>query len=104
LVTGTLDDDVAGALTYYFNPGQQVQRITLQGTTGDATKLVYLLTTRFGFGRRLTNDPGVFVYEAPSQDRKTQSRLWIRPAGVIDAKNRFSRFHVDLVIERPSEA
>ena len=31
LVTGTGLSDVAGSLTYYFNAGQQVQRITLRG-------------------------------------------------------------------------
>jgi hypothetical protein len=101
LVTGTADTDVAGALTYYFNAGQQVQRLTLKGTTGDATNLVYLLSSRFGFTRRVTSDPGVFVYEGPSADRKASNRLVIRPAGVIDINNRFHRFQVDLTLERP---
>jgi len=33
LVSGTTANDLAGALTYYFNSRQQVQRITFQGTT-----------------------------------------------------------------------
>jgi hypothetical protein len=48
LITGTQPDDVAGSLTYYFDDHHQVQRITLQGTTGDERRLVQLLTTQHG--------------------------------------------------------
>ena len=44
LVTGTREDDLAGSLTYYFNKHQRCQRITFQGTTGDARKLIAYLT------------------------------------------------------------
>ena len=44
LVTGTSQSDVAGSLTYYFNPGQQVQQITLRGTTGDPRALISFLS------------------------------------------------------------
>ena len=40
LVTGTNQNDVAGSLTYYFNPSQQVQQITLRGTTGDPRAII----------------------------------------------------------------
>ena len=101
LVTGTAEDDVAGALTYYFNPRQQVQRLTFHGTTGNAQKLVHYLSTRFSFRRRLTNDPGVFLYETVDQKGNPTSFLWIRPAGVVQASKPLERFEVALVMERP---
>jgi len=102
LVTGTTTSDLAGALTYYFNPGQQVQRITFQGLTGDPSILVSLLTTRYRFTRRWTNHPGLFVYEAVGPSNGRKSVLTIRPAHVVSAEAPHQRFHVDLVMERPS--
>lgn len=102
LVTGTGQDDLAGALTYYFDPQQQVQRVTFHGTTGDARKLIHLLTTRYGFSRRLTNDPGMFVYEARGLDGQATGFLRIRPAGVVKASHPLWRFEVSLVMERPA--
>jgi hypothetical protein len=101
LVTGTAEDDLAGALTYYFNPRQQLQRITFHGTTGDTRKLVALLSARFGFARRVVNDPGVFLYERPDSDGRPTSFLWLRPARVVRASEPHHRFEVAFLIERP---
>jgi hypothetical protein len=103
LVTGTAEDDVAGAVTYYFNPRQQLQRITFQGTTGSPQKLVDLVTTRFGFARRLANDASVYLYEIPGAKGKATSFLWVRPASVVKASDPHRRFEVALVIERPKD-
>jgi hypothetical protein len=103
LVTGTAQDDLAGSLTYYFNPRQEVQRITFHGTTGDARKLVELLTSRYGFARRLTNDASSFVYEVPSLEKKPKSILWIRPAQVVKTDETFQRYQLVLVLERPEK-
>lgn len=104
LVTGTSEDDLAGSLTYYFNPRQQVQRITFHGTTGNAHKLVGFLAARYGFARRLTNDASSFVYEVPQPDRKkAKSILWIRPAQVIKTDDPAHRYQLVLVLERPEE-
>ncbi|MCR4415283.1 MAG: hypothetical protein NUV77_22965 [Thermoguttaceae bacterium] len=103
LVTGTGQDDLAGALTYYFNPRQQVQRITFQGTTGDARKLIQFLVTQHRFGRRLTNDPRIFRYEVPGPRGEPVSWLEIRPAQVVKSSEPYHRFEVALVIERPDE-
>ena len=103
LVTGTAEDDLAGALTYYFNPRQQLQRITFRGTTGNATGLVALVTSRFGLVRRLTNDASVFVYEIPGPHGKATSFLWVRPAPVVKESDPHRRFEVALVIERPDQ-
>ena len=103
LVTGTAQDDLAGALTYYFNPRQQLQRITFRGTTGSAQKVVRLLTTRYGFARRLTNDASLFLYELPSLNGQARSYLWLRPARVVTSSDPYRRFEVAFVIERPEE-
>jgi hypothetical protein len=101
LVTGTSFDDVAGALTYYFNPQQQVQTITFFGTTGDPRKLTQLMVTRYGFARRLTNDPGVFLYEVLEPSGTTKSALWIRPMRVVKVTEPHGRFEVAVTLQRP---
>ena len=101
LVSGTAEDDLAGALTYYFNAHQQVQRITFSGTTGDPRRLIQWVVGRFAFARRLTNDPGIIFYEAPPSDRRPQSTLCIRPVPVVKASDALARFNVALTIERP---
>jgi hypothetical protein len=101
LVTGSALTDVAGSLTYYFNARQQVQRITLRGTTGDPTVLVTLLSERHHFTRRLTNDPGVIVYEVVDSSSRPAGSLKIRSAKVITSTQPHMRFEVDLEMDRP---
>jgi hypothetical protein len=100
-VSGTAQDDVAGALTYYVNPRQEVQRITFQGTTGDARKLLQLLVTQYHFARRLTNDPQIFRYEVAEPAGPPESFLDLRLAKVIKTEDAYHRFEISLVIERP---
>ena len=102
LVTGTSETDLAGSLTYYFNAQQQVQRISFRGTTGDARKLIGLLTTRYKFSRRLTNDPGLFIYEAARPGGEPNSVLKIHSTPVVKSTEPNRRFEVELVVERPS--
>jgi len=102
LVTGSTESDVAGSLTYYFNPQQQVQRITFRGTTGDVRRLVALLTTRHRFTRRLTNDPGIFLYETVSPAGQPSGVLKVSMSGVVRSNDPYRRFDVDLTMERPS--
>ena len=97
LVSGTRDDDLAGALTYYFNKNHVCQRITFQGTTGDARKLIAMLTTRFGFERQTSDDPGVYLYQIRWNGRAT-SELQVRPARVIRASAPTARFEVLLAM------
>lgn len=98
LVTGTAADDVAGSLTYYFNPRQRVEQITFEGTTGDPTALLRVLISRYGFGRRLTNDPGLFRYEVPLPKGPPKSYLDLR---LVQPNDPYRRYQVDLVIVRP---
>ncbi|HBO43383.1 MAG TPA: hypothetical protein DD670_05525 [Planctomycetaceae bacterium] len=103
LVTGTRPDDLAGALTYYYGPDQRVRKITFNGTTGDAGRLVHFLASRYGFQRRLANDGGLFVYEVPNEKGDIHSVLRIRSTGIVRADQPNQRFHVDLVIEPPQK-
>jgi hypothetical protein len=100
LVSGTSLADVAGSLTYYFNSQQQVQRIALRGTTGDPSALVALLTNRYHFTRRLTNDPGVVLFEAVDSGNQPAGSLKIRSAPVVKSNQPYTRFEVDLVMDR----
>jgi hypothetical protein len=103
LVTGTAEDDLAGSLTYYFNATQQVQRITFSGTTGDARRLVHFITRRYGFARRVANDPSLFIYEIPEPRGPARNTLQIKPARVLSADRPYQRFDVELALERPAE-
>jgi hypothetical protein len=100
LVTGTTLADLAGSLTYYFNAQQQVQRIIFRGTTGDPSALVALLSTRYHFARRLTNDPGIVLYEAVDSSNQPAGSLKIRSAPVVKANQPYTRFEVDLAMDR----
>ena len=101
LVTGTAEDDLAGSLTYYFNSAQQVQRITFSGTTGDSRKLVHFITGRYGFARRVANNPSLFLYEIPETQGPPKNLLEVRPARLLRADLPYQRFEVELSIERP---
>jgi len=103
LMTGAELSDLAGSLTYYFNSQQKVQRITFTGTTGDARKIVSLVIGRFGFARRMTNDAGLFVYEAVHSKHDRKSILQVRLAPVVKSNNPYRKFDVTLSIERPPE-
>lgn len=100
LVTGTSTADVAGSLTYYFNSHQQVQRITLHGTTGDPSVLVGVATGRHHFARRLTNDPSVVLYEAVDTRNRPAGSLKIRSAPVVRIDKPYTRYEIDLSMDR----
>ena len=59
-----------------------------------------LLTGRYHFARRLTNDPGVVLYEAVDSSNQPAGSLKIRSATVIKANQPYTRFEVDLVMDR----
>jgi hypothetical protein len=100
LVTGTKVTDLAGSLTYYFDARQQAQRITFRGTTGDPSALMVLLTSRYHFARRVLNDPGLMLYEAVDSSNQPVGSVKIRSATVINANQPYSRFEVELLMDR----
>ncbi len=101
LVTGTSPNDVAGSLTYYFNPAQQVQQITLRGTTGDPRALISFMNSRYGYIRRPCNDPSRLIYETVNSGGKSLGTMVIQSAPVVRADRPYQRYALDVTIERP---
>jgi hypothetical protein len=101
LVTGTQEDDLAGSLTYYFNKNQRCQRITFQGTTGDARKLIGYLTARYGFKQQTSSDPNLYLYQI-RWNGGPLSELHIRPARIVRADAPQARFEVLLALNDSS--
>ncbi|MCC6127149.1 MAG: hypothetical protein IT426_19480 [Pirellulales bacterium] len=103
LVSGTDAPALAGALTYYFNPSQQVQRITFRGTTGDPRAIVLLLTSRYHYARRPNNDPSRLVYESINSTGQLAGQVVIRTAPVVRQNDPFKRYDIDLTMDRPEK-
>ena len=99
LVTGIRDDDLTGALTYYYDEEQLIQKMTFRGLTGDPRRLVMFCTSQYHFERETVKDPALQVFSAKATGRRT-SQLTIRPARVIRADAPRERFEVELVLMR----
>lgn len=99
LVTGTGRADLAGSLTYQFNPQGQVQHISLRGRTADTTPIVNLVTTTYGLTRAEAL-PGEQLYQLGSGS-KVSSELRTRAESVLWANVPNTSFVVELELERP---
>jgi hypothetical protein len=97
LVTGIEESDLAGSLTYYYDPRRQMRRITFVGTTGNPRKLVQLLVGRYGFRPLVTKDPRRENYVGGNNGR---SYCTITPSEVIDQDAPQTRFGIQLQMER----
>ncbi len=99
LVTGTRPHDVAGSLTYYFDKRKTVQRIAVQGLTGDSRNLVGMVTHYY----HLAREPmaGSEVYLAKWNGRPT-SALWVHRAAVVRSDDVNHQFEFALELNRPS--
>jgi len=98
LTTGYEVDDLAGSLTYYFDKHERLQRITFDGTTGDARALAALLTQHYGFRKEPTLGAGLYLVK---WNGTPTSVMRIRYAPVVRASTPNSRLHVKLEINRP---
>jgi hypothetical protein len=98
LVTGTANDDVAGALTYFFNEQRVVERITFYGTTGDPRRFVDTVSRLHGLKSVEAQSPGVFAYESSSWGQP-KNQLHVRPAPIARAEFSRSKFQVELVLK-----
>lgn len=103
LLTGLRQGDLAGSITYCFDDQNKLQRLTFEGTTDDPTRLVKLVSDRFGFKAIKAPSPGLQQY-AIRWNGYTGSRLNVRMAGVIDAGKPKTRFSIDLEINLPDVA
>jgi hypothetical protein len=102
LVTGTSQQDLAGALTYYFDAKQRLQRINFAGVSGDPRPLIDLLSNRFHMTRRLANDPGLVVYEAAPVGQGPMSGLQVRVAP-LEPGEKYRRYEIEVSLERMEE-
>ena len=101
LVTGTGQSDLAGALTYYFDKNQKLERIIFHGTSGDPRPLVTLVTAEpFNLERVVVNDPGLAFYQRKSSS-SSLSELHIRPARVLRADTPNKRYEIEMALRRP---
>jgi hypothetical protein len=100
LVTGTGYDDLAGSLTYYFDQNQQVKLIHFRGTTGDPRKLVALVMSQYKFLPQASGDPSLQLYQV-KWNGKPISELQVHTADGLRASEPYSRFTVELAINRP---
>lgn len=100
LVTGSRPEDLAGALTYYFDRDQSVRRIRFEGVTGDPRPLVAGMATQYRFVRCGTDVPGTDVYQV-HRDGKAKGDLRIRSAPTIRANSSLGRYSVSLAIDHP---
>jgi hypothetical protein len=62
---------------------------------------VTILTGQYRFVRRLTNDPGLVFYETVDANNRSAGTVRIRSAKVVRADQPYSRFEVELVMDRP---
>lgn len=98
LVTGTNSWDLHGSLTYYFDDRQQLQRITFRGWTGDASRFLQLLNSKFQFQPQRTHLAAFYL--AGNQKRATGGLLAKDPP-VIDAKNPVQQLAIVMEVNNP---
>ena len=97
LITGLREDDLAGSLTYYFTPSQHCAKLTFIGSTGDPTRFVQLMTSRFGFKPFTNGEPGVMRYEI-RWNGSAQSEIVIRSAAIVRSSSPLARYQVQASI------
>jgi hypothetical protein len=100
-VSGTGTGDIAGSLTYYFDKVNQVQRISLQGRTGDEQGLVDLATKAFGLNPEPALGAGMYVAR---WNAIPSSVLRVSYAPVIRNDRPHDRLQILLEINRPDAA
>jgi hypothetical protein len=102
IVTGEKTDDLAGALTYYFDNQQQLQSIAFSGTTGEPRRIITMLQQEFHLTKRPTSLSGLYI---KSQNRRPVSVLMItRSPHTATANNaiRYSQYTVEFELNRTS--
>ncbi len=91
LVTGTAPSDIAGTLTYSFDRYKRLQRVVVQGMTGDATRFMSELQQQYQM-QQVPSLGGVLYLL--SWNGKATSIVHIEPAAVIYADSPYARFKV----------
>jgi hypothetical protein len=102
IVTGENTDDLAGALTYYFDNQQQLQRIVFRGTTGEPQRIITMLQQTFHLTKRPTSRIGLYI---KSQNRRPVSVLMITRSPRTATQNdttHYSQYTIQFELNRPS--
>lgn len=97
LVSGTQPGDVAGSLTYYFNDRHELERITLEGLTGDERRLVEFGRQHFGLKPTPTIAAGLYIAGDPA---KPTSKLRVLMLPIVRADSPLARVQVSLDVNR----
>ncbi|TWU27311.1 DUF6690 family protein [Bythopirellula polymerisocia] len=103
LVTGTQLTDIAGSLTYFFDPSGRVQKITFKGNTGDTTQLVMLVMHRYGLQPQTSLVAGEQLFQV-KRGSDVMSELRTRPSPVLWSSSPHNSFAVELQLQSPSAA
>lgn len=103
LVTGTQLPDLAGSLTYFFDAGGRVQRISFHGRTADTTQIVNLVVQQFGLSPQPTPVVGEQLFRT-MRGTDVLSELRTRPAPVLWSTSLHESFSVDLELQDPTTA
>lgn len=103
VVTGTKPEDISGALTYYFDEKDQVQRIVFSGVTAEPRPLVWQLSQQFGLKKQEGSPVGVSKYQA-QWSGEAVSELTLRSAGAMLADTSQPRYQVELQLSRPPKS
>lgn len=96
LITGGSSSDLAGSLTYYFDQSNQLKQISFRGTTGEPSRLIHWLQSKYDF-RPQQAAPGVTRYVV-RWNGKEISELEFHRAGVIDRNNPHGHYDVYLTM------
>ncbi|MEM9186633.1 MAG: DUF6690 family protein [Planctomycetota bacterium] len=99
VVTGTAMTDLAGSLTYYFNPAGRVDRLRFHGRTADTTAIVDVARRYFGMQPQV-GLPGDQLFQTRSGNN-VLCELRTRPEPVLWATSPHESFSVDLEINCP---
>jgi hypothetical protein len=96
LVSGTRPDDLAGSLTYYFDEFHQLQRVTFNGRTGDARRLLGAVVPAHGLRSLPTTGAAHYV---AGDSKKPTSHVIVNYLPLMPA-NSNARLEVALDLRR----
>ncbi|MEM8865739.1 MAG: DUF6690 family protein, partial [Planctomycetota bacterium] len=99
VVTGTSMTDLAGSISYYFNPDGQVDKLRFHGRTADTTAIMAIAQSHFGMQpqRPVAGEQLMRTFASG----KVLCELRTRPEPVLWSTSPHDSFLVDLEVNRP---
>ncbi len=98
-VSGTNENDITGALTYFFGSDRVLYRIDFKGDTGDAQKLILHLANNFQMRIQNAAEQGVYLFQTP-EDVQAVGELRVLPRTIIHNAHPHQRFELSLQLSR----